>query len=62
MCVGVKIMKLITCHFPEAYLDAIEELVRSKIFPNRSEAIRVAVRDMLNAEITQRMVKDQQNN
>jgi len=52
-------MKLITCHLPEAYLDGIEELVAAKIFPNRSEAIRVAVRELLKSELTHKMVKDQ---
>ena len=45
-------MKLITCHFPEAYLEGIEELVSMNMYPNRSEAIRVAVRDLLKVELS----------
>jgi len=51
-------MKLITCHLPEAYLDGIEELVAAKVFPNRSEAIRTAVRELLKSELTHKMVKE----
>ncbi len=56
--IGVYNMKLITCHLPEAYLDGIEELVSAKVFPNRSEAIRVAVRELLKSELTHKMVKE----
>ncbi len=45
-------MKLITCHLPEAYLSGIEELVNLNVYPNRSEAIRVAIRDLLKEELT----------
>ncbi len=44
-------IKLITCHLPEAYLSGIEELVNMNMYPNRSEAIRVAIRDLLKAEL-----------
>ncbi|MHA1341518.1 MAG: ribbon-helix-helix domain-containing protein [Promethearchaeota archaeon] len=44
-------MKLITVHVPEAYLDAIDQLVAADIYPNRSEAIRIAIRDMLKNEL-----------
>lgn len=45
-------MKLITCHLPEAYLSGIEELVNMNMYPNRSEVIRVAIRDLLKEELT----------
>lgn len=45
-------MKLITCHLPEAYLSGIEELVHLNVYPNRSEVIRVAIRDLLKSELT----------
>lgn len=45
-------MKLITCHLPEAYLKGIEELVNQNMYPNRSEVIRVAIRDLLKGELT----------
>ena len=44
-------MRLITVHLPEAYLDGIDRLVSGEAYPNRSEAIRVAVRDLLKAEL-----------
>ena len=45
-------MKLITVHVPEAYLAGIEDLVNLNIYPNRSEVIRVAIRDLLKSELT----------
>ncbi len=45
-------MKLITCHIPEAYLTGIEELVNMNMYPNRSEVIRVAIRDLLKTELS----------
>ena len=44
-------MKLITVHIPEAYLDAINQLIAADAYPNRSEAIRVAIRDLLKNEL-----------
>ena len=44
-------MKLITVHLPEAYLKGLDELVKNKMYPNRSEAIRVAIRDLLKREL-----------
>lgn len=44
-------MKLITVKLPEAYLTGIDELVNAGIYPNRSEALRVAIRDMLKREL-----------
>ena len=43
-------MKLITINLPQAYIDGLEKLVDDEIYPNRSEAIRNAVRDMLRKE------------
>ncbi len=51
-------MKLITCHLPEAYLSGIEELVNLNMYPNRSEVIRVAIRDLLKSELTSIVRKD----
>jgi len=44
-------VKLITLHIPEVYLESLQELVRKKYYPNRAEAIRVAVRDLLDDEL-----------
>ena len=43
-------MKLTTCHIPEIYIDAVEFLVGKGVVPNRSEAIRMALRDYLKSE------------
>ena len=45
-------MHLITVHIPEAYLDGLDSLVTERVYPNRSEAIRVAVRDLLKTELS----------
>ncbi|MBD3351777.1 MAG: ribbon-helix-helix protein, CopG family [Candidatus Lokiarchaeota archaeon] len=44
-------MKLITINVPQAYLDGIEKLVDAEIYPNRSETIRIALRDFIKKEI-----------
>lgn len=43
-------MKVITVHLPKPYIKALDKLVDDKYYPNRAEAIRVAVRDLLNDE------------
>ena len=44
------LMKLISVNLPESYLKVLEILVIEGKFPNRSEAIRVAIRDLIKAE------------
>ncbi|MEM4449321.1 MAG: ribbon-helix-helix domain-containing protein [Nitrososphaerota archaeon] len=43
-------MKSVTVYLPESYLEILDELVRRKIYPNRAEIIRVAVRDLIQSE------------
>ena len=43
-------MKLITLYLPEPYIRALDGLVEERYYPNRAEAIRVAVRDLLKVE------------
>ena len=43
-------LKVITVHLPEQYIQALDELVKRKRYPNRAEAIRMAIRDFLNEE------------
>jgi len=43
-------MELISVHVPKKMLEELDELVRRGIFPNRSEAIRAALRDLLYKE------------
>ncbi len=44
-------LKLITINLPETYLKDLDELVKVDMYPNRAEAIRIAVRDMLVEEL-----------
>lgn len=47
-------MKMITLYLPEPYIEALNQLVDEKFYPNRAEAIRVAIRDLINAEVWRR--------
>jgi Arc/MetJ-type ribon-helix-helix transcriptional regulator len=47
-------MKLITLYLPEPYIKALDQLVNERFYPNRAEAIRVAIRDLINDEVLQR--------
>lgn len=40
-------MRLITVQLPKHYIDLLDKLVKDKLYANRSEAIRAAVRDLL---------------
>jgi len=44
-------MKIITINLPEKYLSAIKVLNELGIYPSRSEAIRVALKDFLPDEL-----------
>ncbi len=44
-------MKLIAVHLPDRIVSDIEELVNKGLYPNRSEAIRIAIRDLLKREL-----------
>ena len=48
---GRDALKLITLHVPETYLRALDKLVNDRYYPNRAEAIRVAIRDLINEEV-----------
>lgn len=39
--------KLITVNIPKTYLEELEELVKVGMYSSRSEAIRIAVRDLI---------------
>ncbi len=43
-------MALISVHIPKQMLEELDELVTRGIFPSRSEAIRIAIRDLLYRE------------
>lgn len=44
------VMERVTMRFPKKQLEEIEELCEDGQYPNRSEAIRSAVREMLKEE------------
>ena len=44
------IIKLISVNLPESYIRVLELLVGDGKFPNRSEAIRVSIRDLIKTE------------
>ncbi len=48
---GGRCLKLITLYLPETYLRALDQLVGEKFYPNRAEAIRVAIRDLISEEV-----------
>jgi antitoxin ParD1/3/4 len=49
-----KLMKLITLYLPEPYIRALDSLVTARFYPNRAEAIRVAIRDLISSEVWER--------
>jgi antitoxin ParD1/3/4 len=51
-------MKLITLYLPETYIQALDQLVGERFYPNRAEAIRVAIRDMISEEVWRRKQVD----
>lgn len=51
-------MKLITIHLPEPYIKDLDKLVKGAMYPNRAEAIRIAIRDMLIDEVWERKARD----
>ena len=53
-------MKLIAVHLPDRIVTDIQALVEKGLYPNRSEAIRIAIRDLLKRELwDQNLSKDQ---
>lgn len=47
-------MRLVTVHLPVELIEGLDFLVRSQRYPNRSEAIRSAIRDLLKEELWKR--------
>jgi Arc/MetJ-type ribon-helix-helix transcriptional regulator len=44
-------LKTASITLPDAYLEGLDELVRSGMYPSRSDAIRSAIRDLLESEL-----------
>jgi Arc/MetJ-type ribon-helix-helix transcriptional regulator len=49
-----ELLKLITLYLPEPYIRALDSLVTARFYPNRAEAIRVAIRDLISSEVWER--------
>jgi len=47
-------MILITVHLTKEQLEMLDKLVEMNLFPNRSEAIRSAIRDMIDRYVNDR--------
>ena len=43
-------MRVITCRLPDKDVESLQQLIRNKHYPNRSEAVRAAIRDFLKEE------------
>ena len=46
-------MERVTLRIPEQQIDEVEQMVERGKFPNRSEAIRAAVREMIDEQTDQ---------
>ena len=44
-------MRILSVFIPESYIESLDILVAEEIFPNRSEAIRSAIRDLIRNEL-----------
>jgi len=44
-------MRVVTTHLPESYIEALDKLVKARIYHNRAQAIRSAVRDLIIREL-----------
>lgn len=44
-------MRVVTICLPESYVEGMDELIGQNKYPNRSEVIRIAIRDLLIDEL-----------
>jgi antitoxin ParD1/3/4 len=51
MCCEDKDMNLVTVKMSDIYVNGLDKLVEIGMYPSRSEAIRVAIRDLLRREL-----------
>ena len=49
-----RLVRLVTVHLPVELIEGLDFLVRTQRYPNRSEAIRSAIRDLLKEELWKR--------
>jgi Arc/MetJ-type ribon-helix-helix transcriptional regulator len=53
-------MKMLTVFIPEKYLEFLDMLVMEERFPNRSEAIRIGIRDLIRNELILKKIIDKE--
>jgi len=46
-------MKIISVQLPQGLIKAMDQLVKQGVYPNRSEIIRTAIRELLKKELYQ---------
>ena len=51
-------MVLISVHLPKQMLEELDGIVSQSVFPSRSEAIRIAIRDLLYRENSRNKAHD----
>jgi antitoxin ParD1/3/4 len=44
-------MRVVTICMPESYVEGVDKLIKQGMYPNRSEVIRIAIRDLLVDEL-----------
>jgi Arc/MetJ-type ribon-helix-helix transcriptional regulator len=49
--VFLNIMRVVTICLPGSYVTGLDELIKQNKYPNRSEVIRIAIRDLLVEEL-----------
>ena len=52
-------MKIISVQLPQSLINAIDTLVKRGVYPNRSEAIRTAIRDLVRKELYQTEIEEE---
>ncbi|NJF26000.1 ribbon-helix-helix domain-containing protein [Thermococcus sp. Bubb.Bath] len=44
-------MRIVSVQLPQSFVNAMDQLVRRGVYPNRSEVIRTAIREFLKKEM-----------
>jgi len=52
-------MRIISVQLPQNLINALDMLVKRGVYPNRSEAIRVAIRDLIRRELYQTEISEE---
>ncbi len=52
-------MRIISVQVPQSYVNAMDQLVRRGLYPNRSEVIRAALREFLKKEMNTEIQGDE---